>query len=137
MLTYMNGAGSSPSRHIYVNNEKDGVQVEAGPAVVACDAYSDSILGFANNIRTGRWGHPYSRASKRCLTAPQHLCQKARQTAKKTPIPICPRETSAKGLTGLWLSVKVPDPGIRRPDQKPSSQHRGFVASLTRWWANR
>ncbi|MCP4972267.1 MAG: DNA topoisomerase IV subunit B, partial [Prochlorococcus sp.] len=36
---------------IYVNSEKDGVQVEA--ALQWCvDAYSDSILGFANNIRT-------------------------------------------------------------------------------------
>ena len=36
---------------IYVNSEKEGVQVEA--ALQWCvDAYSDSILGFANNIRT-------------------------------------------------------------------------------------
>ncbi|MFZ9270503.1 MAG: ATP-binding protein, partial [Prochlorococcaceae cyanobacterium] len=36
---------------IYVNAEKEGVQVEA--ALQWCvDAYSDSILGFANNIRT-------------------------------------------------------------------------------------
>merc|ERR1712138_175625 len=36
---------------IYLNAEKDGVQVEAALQWCA-DAYSDSILGFANNIRT-------------------------------------------------------------------------------------
>ena len=51
-VAYMN-AGKYPLHPeiIYVNREKDGVQVEA--ALQWCvDAYSDSILGFANNIRT-------------------------------------------------------------------------------------
>ena len=59
---------------IYVNSEKDGVQVEA--ALQWCsDAYSDSILGFANNIRTVM-GAPISKARRRCSPALRAFAKK-------------------------------------------------------------
>ncbi|WVX28004.1 hypothetical protein VZG47_09035 [Synechococcus elongatus IITB5] len=51
-VAYMNADKQALHEEIiFVQSEKDGVQVEA--ALQWCvDAYSDSILGFANNIRT-------------------------------------------------------------------------------------
>ncbi|MCT0214602.1 DNA topoisomerase (ATP-hydrolyzing) subunit B [Synechococcus sp. CS-1324] len=106
-VAYMN-AGKEPlhSDIIYVNNEKDGVQVEA--ALQWCvDAYSDSILGFANNIRTVDGG-THIEGLKTVLTRTLNTFAKKRNKRKDVD-PNLAGENIREGLTAV-LSVKVPDP---------------------------
>ncbi|MCT4366837.1 MAG: DNA gyrase subunit B, partial [Synechococcaceae cyanobacterium MAG-AL2] len=106
-VTYMN-AGKDPLHPdiIYVNNEKDGVQVEA--ALQWCvDAYSDSILGFANNIRTVDGG-THIEGLKTVLTRTFNTFAKKRGKRKDADSNLA-GENIREGLTAV-LSVKVPDP---------------------------
>ena len=106
-VAYMN-AGKDPLHPdiIYVNNEKDGVQVEA--ALQWCvDAYSDSILGFANNIRTVDGG-THIEGLKTVLTRTLNTFAKKRNKRKDAD-PNLAGENIREGLTAV-LSVKVPDP---------------------------
>ena len=106
-VAYMN-AGKDPLHPdiIYVNSEKDGVQVEA--ALQWCvDAYSDSILGFANNIRTVDGG-THIEGLKTVLTRTLNTFAKKRNKRKDAD-PNLAGENIREGLTAV-LSVKVPDP---------------------------
>ncbi len=91
---------------IYVNATKDGVQVEA--ALQWCvDAYSDSILGFANNIRTVDGG-THIEGLKTVLTRTLNTFAKKRGKRKDADTNLA-GENIREGLTAV-LSVKVPDP---------------------------
>ncbi len=90
---------------IYVNSEKDGVQVEA--ALQWCvDAYSDSILGFANNIRTVDGG-THIEGLKTVLTRTLNSFARKRGKRKEGDGNLA-GENIREGLT-VVLSVKVPD----------------------------
>ena len=91
---------------IYVNAEKDGVQVEAALQWCA-DAYSDSILGFANNIRTVDGG-THIEGLKTVLTRTLNTFAKKRGKRKDSDSNLA-GENIREGLTAV-LSVKVPDP---------------------------
>ena len=91
---------------IYVDAEKDGVQVEA--ALQWCvDAYSDSILGFANNIRTVDGG-THIEGLKTVLTRTLNTFAKKRGKRKDSDANLA-GENIREGLTAV-VSVKVPDP---------------------------
>ncbi|BEV35486.1 DNA topoisomerase (ATP-hydrolyzing) subunit B [Synechococcus sp. M16CYN] len=91
---------------IYVNSEKDGVQVEA--ALQWCsDAYSDSVLSFANNIRTVDGG-THIEGLKTVLTRTLNAFAKKLGKRKETDSNLA-GENIREGLT-VVLSVKVPEP---------------------------
>jgi DNA gyrase subunit B len=91
---------------IHVNAEKDGVQVEAALQWCA-DAYSDSILGFANNIRTVDGG-THIEGLKTVLTRTLNTFAKKRGKRKDNEANLA-GENIREGLTAV-LSVKVPEP---------------------------
>ncbi len=91
---------------IHVNAEKDGVQVEAALQWCA-DAYSDSILGFANNIRTVDGG-THIEGLKTVLTRTLNTFAKKRGKRKDNETNLA-GENIREGLTAV-LSVKVPEP---------------------------
>jgi len=106
-VAYMN-AEKDPlhAEIIYVNAEKEGVQVEA--ALQWCvDAYSDSILGFANNIRTVDGG-THIEGLKTVLTRTLNTFARKRGKRKDADSNLA-GENIREGLTAV-LSVKVPDP---------------------------
>ncbi|MCT0209059.1 DNA topoisomerase (ATP-hydrolyzing) subunit B [Synechococcus sp. CS-1332] len=106
-VAYMN-AEKDPlhAEIIYVNATKDGVQVEA--ALQWCvDAYSDSILGFANNIRTVDGG-THIEGLKTVLTRTLNTFAKKRGKRKDADTNLA-GENIREGLTAV-LSVKVPEP---------------------------
>ncbi|MGL6134824.1 MAG: DNA topoisomerase (ATP-hydrolyzing) subunit B, partial [Prochlorococcaceae cyanobacterium] len=106
-VAYMNAEKDPLHRDIiYVNATKDGVQVEA--ALQWCvDAYSDSILGFANNIRTVDGG-THIEGLKTVLTRTLNTFAKKRGKRKEADSNLA-GENIREGLTAV-LSVKVPEP---------------------------
>ncbi len=113
---------------IYVNSEKDGVQVEA--AMQWCvDAYSDSILGFANNIRTIDGG-THIEGLKTVLTRTLNSFAKKRGKRKDGESNLA-GENIREGLTAV-LSVKVPDPEFEGQTKTKlgNTEVRGIVDSL-------
>ncbi len=113
---------------IYVNSEKDGVQVEA--ALQWCiDAYSDSILGFANNIRTVDGG-THIEGLKTVLTRTLNTFARKRGKRKEND-PNLAGENIREGLTAV-LSVKVPDPEFEGQTKTKlgNTEVRGIVDSL-------
>ncbi len=113
---------------IYVNSEKDGVQVEA--ALQWCvDAYSDSILGFANNIRTVDGG-THIEGLKTVLTRTLNGFARKRGKRKEADSNLA-GENIREGLTAV-LSVKVPDPEFEGQTKTKlgNTEVRGIVDSL-------
>tara|TARA_Y100001968_G_C19447532_1_gene766287 strand:+ start:992 stop:3055 length:2064 start_codon:yes stop_codon:yes gene_type:complete len=113
---------------IYVNAEKDSVQVEA--ALQWCvDAYSDSILGFANNIRTVDGG-THIEGLKTVLTRTLNIFAKKRGKRKEGDSNLA-GENIREGLT-VVLSVKVPDPEFEGQTKTKlgNTEVRGIVDSL-------
>ena len=113
---------------IYVNAEKDGVQVEA--AMQWCvDAYSDSILGFANNIRTVDGG-THIEGLKTVLTRTLNAFAKKRGKRKDADANLA-GENIREGLTAV-LSVKVPEPEFEGQTKTKlgNTEVRGIVDSL-------
>ncbi len=113
---------------IYVNSEKDGVQVEA--ALQWCvDAYSDSILGFANNIRTVDGG-THIEGLKTVLTRTLNAFARKRGKRKEQDSNLA-GENIREGLTAV-LSVKVPDPEFEGQTKTKlgNTEVRGIVDSL-------
>ncbi len=116
------------SEIIYVNSEKDGVQVEA--ALQWCvDAYSDSILGFANNIRTVDGG-THIEGLKTVLTRTLNAFAKKRGKRKDGDSNLA-GENIREGLTAV-LSVKVPDPEFEGQTKTKlgNTEVRGIVDNL-------
>nr|YP_002049097.1 DNA topoisomerase IV subunit B [Paulinella chromatophora]ACB42887.1 DNA topoisomerase IV subunit B [Paulinella chromatophora] len=116
------------SEIIYVNSHKDGVQVEA--ALQWCvDTYSDSILGFANNIRTVDGG-THIEGLKTVLTRTLNSFAKKRGKRKDSDNNLA-GENIREGLTAV-LSVKVPDPEFEGQTKTKlgNTEVRGIVDSL-------
>ncbi|MGB5134448.1 MAG: DNA topoisomerase (ATP-hydrolyzing) subunit B [Prochlorococcaceae cyanobacterium] len=128
-VAYMNAEKDPLHRDIiYVNSTRDGVQVEA--ALQWCvDAYSDSILGFANNIRTVDGG-THIEGLKTVLTRTLNAFAKKRGKRKEADANLA-GENIREGLTAV-LSVKVPEPEFEGQTKTKlgNTEVRGIVDSL-------
>ncbi|MFW6358231.1 MAG: ATP-binding protein [Chroococcales cyanobacterium] len=113
---------------IYINGEKNGVQVEV--ALQWCiDAYSDNLLGFANNIRTIDGG-THLEGLKTVLTRTMNTVARKRNKIKDNE-PNLGGENVREGLTGV-ISVKVPEPEFEGQTKTKlgNTEVRGIVDSL-------
>ena len=111
---------------IYVNSQKDGVQIEA--ALQWCvDAYSD-IFGFANNITVD--GGTHIEGLKTVLTRTLNDFAKKRGKRKRSDSNLA-GENIREGLTAV-LSVKVPEPEFEGQTKTKlgNTEVRGIVDSL-------
>ena len=113
---------------IYVNSNKNGVQVEA--ALQWCgDAFSDNLMGFANNIRTVDGG-THLEGLKAVLTRTMNVFAKKRKKRKDADSNMA-GENIREGLTAV-VSVKVPDPEFEGQTKTKlgNTEVRGIVDSL-------
>ncbi|QEY32519.1 DNA topoisomerase (ATP-hydrolyzing) subunit B [Synechococcus sp. RSCCF101] len=128
-VAYMNAEKDAlHSDIIYCNTQKDGVQVEV--ALQWCsDAYSDSILGFANNIRTVDGG-THIEGLKTVLTRTLNAFARKRGKRKDAEANLA-GENIREGLTAV-LSVKVPEPEFEGQTKTKlgNTEVRGIVDSL-------
>jgi DNA gyrase subunit B len=91
---------------IYVQGERNNVQVEV--SLQWCtDAYTDNVLGFANNIRTIDGG-THLEGLKAVLTRTLNATARKRNKIKENESNLS-GEHVREGLTAV-ISVKVPDP---------------------------
>lgn len=113
---------------IYVQGERNNVQVEV--ALQWCvDAYTDYLLGFANNIRTIDGG-THLEGLKAVLTRTLNTVARKRNKLKDGD-PNLAGENVREGLTGV-ISVKVPDPEFEGQTKTKlgNTEVRGIVDSL-------
>ena len=113
---------------IYVQSEKDGVHVEV--ALQWCvDAYSDNLLGFANNIRTIDGG-THLEGLKTVLTRTLNNFARKRNKRKENESNLS-GENIREGLTGV-ISVKVPEPEFEGQTKTKlgNTEVRGIVDTL-------
>jgi DNA gyrase subunit B len=113
---------------IYVSGEKNDVQVEV--AFQWCiDAYSDNVLGFANNIRTIDGG-THLDGLKAVLTRTINNVARKRNKIKEAESNLA-GENVREGLTAV-ISVKVPDPEFEGQTKTKlgNTEVRGIVDSL-------
>ncbi len=113
---------------IYVQGERNGVQIEV--ALQWCvDAYSDNLLGFANNIRTIDGG-THLEGLKTVLTRTMNAIARKRNKIKESEANLG-GENVREGLTGV-ISVKVPDPEFEGQTKTKlgNTEVRGIVDSL-------
>ncbi len=112
---------------IYVEGEKNGVQIEV--ALQWCiDAYSDTLLGFANNIRTVDGG-THLEGLKTVLTRTINNIARKRNKIKDNESNLG-GENVREGLTGV-ISVKVPEPEFEGQTKTKlgNTEVRGIVDS--------
>lgn len=113
---------------IYVEGEKNGVQVEV--ALQWCiDSYTDTILGFANNIRTVDGG-THLEGLKTVLTRTLNNVARKRNKIKENEANLA-GENVREGLTAV-ISVKVPEPEFEGQTKTKlgNTEVRGIVDSL-------
>lgn len=113
---------------IFVQGERDNVHVEV--ALQWCvDAYSDNLLGFANNIRTIDGG-THLEGLKTVLTRTMNVIARKRNKLKDNDSNLA-GENVREGLTGV-ISVKVPDPEFEGQTKTKlgNTEVRGIVDSL-------
>ncbi len=113
---------------IYVQGERNQVQVEV--ALQWCtDAYSDNVLGFANNIRTVDGG-THLEGLKAVLTRTMNTIARKRNKLKENDSNLS-GEHVREGLTGI-ISVKVPEPEFEGQTKTKlgNTEVRGIVDSL-------
>ena len=113
---------------IYINSTKNDVQVEV--ALQWCtDAYSDNLLGFANNIRTIDGG-THLEGLKTVLTRTMNAIARKRNKLKENNSNLA-GENIREGLTGV-ISVKVPEPEFEGQTKTKlgNTEVRGIVDSL-------
>jgi len=113
---------------IYVHGERNNVQVEV--ALQWCtDAYTDNVLGFANNIRTVDGG-THLEGLKAVLTRTLNAIARKRNKIKENE-PNLSGEHVREGLTAV-ISVKVPDPEFEGQTKTKlgNTEVRGIVDSL-------
>lgn len=113
---------------IYVQGERDGVHVEV--ALQWCvDAYTDNLLGFANNIRTVDGG-THLEGLKTVLTRTMNNFARKRNKRKESESNLS-GENIREGLTGV-ISVKVPEPEFEGQTKTKlgNTEVRGIVDSL-------
>ncbi|PSF38494.1 DNA topoisomerase (ATP-hydrolyzing) subunit B [Aphanothece hegewaldii CCALA 016] len=113
---------------IYVSGERNGVQIEV--ALQWCiDAYSDNLLGFANNIRTIDGG-THLEGLKAVLTRTFNNLARKRNKIKENESNLS-GENIREGLTGV-ISVKVPEPEFEGQTKTKlgNTEVRGLVDSM-------
>ena len=113
---------------IFVQGERNNVQVEV--ALQWCtDAYSDSILGFANNIRTVDGG-THLEGLKAVLTRTLNTIARKKNKLKDNDSNLS-GEHVREGLTAV-ISVKVPEPEFEGQTKTKlgNTEVRGIVDSL-------
>lgn len=113
---------------IYVSGEKNNINIEV--AFQWCiDAYSDNILGFANNIRTIDGG-THLEGLKTVLTRTLNNIARKRNKIKENE-PNLAGENVREGLTAV-ISVKVPEPEFEGQTKTKlgNTEVRGIVDSL-------
>ena len=113
---------------LYVSGERDGVTVEV--ALQWCiDAFSDNLLGFANNIRTIDGG-THLEGLKTVLTRTMNNFARKRNKLKDNDKNLS-GENIREGLTAV-ISVKVPDPEFEGQTKTKlgNTEVRGIVDSL-------
>ncbi|MBU7581658.1 MAG: DNA topoisomerase (ATP-hydrolyzing) subunit B [Nostoc sp. TH1S01] len=113
---------------IYVQGERSNVQIEV--ALQWCtDAYTDNVLGFANNIRTVDGG-THLEGLKAVLTRTLNAIARKRNKIKESE-PNLSGEHVREGLTAV-ISVKVPDPEFEGQTKTKlgNTEVRGIVDSL-------
>ena len=113
---------------IYVQGERNGVHIEV--ALQWCvDAYSDNVLGFANNIRTIDGG-THLEGLKTVLTRTMNTIARKRNKIKENESNLG-GENIREGLTAV-ISVKVPDPEFEGQTKTKlgNTEVRGIVDSL-------
>jgi DNA gyrase subunit B len=128
-VAYMN-ADKQPQHEeiIYVQGERNNVQVEV--ALQWCsDAYSDNVLGFANNIRTVDGG-THLEGLKTVLTRTMNAIARKRNKIKENESNLS-GEHVREGLTAV-ISVKVPDPEFEGQTKTKlgNTEVRGIVDTL-------
>lgn len=113
---------------IYVEGERNNVQVEV--SLQWCtDAYTDNVLGFANNIRTIDGG-THLEGLKAVLTRTMNAIARKRNKLKEGDSNLG-GEHVREGLTAV-ISVKVPDPEFEGQTKTKlgNTEVRGIVDSL-------
>ncbi|OLP17079.1 DNA gyrase subunit B [Leptolyngbya sp. 'hensonii'] len=113
---------------IYVQGERNTVTVEV--ALQWCvDAYTDNVLGFANNIRTVDGG-THLEGLKAVLTRTMNAIARKRNKLKEND-PNLAGENIREGLTCV-ISVKVPNPEFEGQTKTKlgNPEVRGIVDSL-------
>ncbi|NEO72297.1 DNA topoisomerase (ATP-hydrolyzing) subunit B [Moorena sp. SIO3H5] len=113
---------------IYIQGERKSIQVEV--ALQWCiDAYSDNLLGFANNIRTIDGG-THLEGLKTVLTRTMNAIARKRNKIKESESNLG-GENVREGLTGV-ISVKVPEPEFEGQTKTKlgNTEVRGIVDSL-------
>ncbi len=113
---------------IFVSGERNNVQVEV--ALQWCtDAYTDNLLGFANNIRTVDGG-THMEGLKAVLTRTMNAIARKRNKLKEGDANLA-GENIREGLTAV-ISVKVPDPEFEGQTKTKlgNPEVRGIVDSL-------
>ena len=113
---------------VYVQGERDGVHVEVALQWCA-DAYSENILGFANNIRTIDGG-THLEGLKTVLTRTFNALARKRNKRKESEGNLA-GENIREGLTAV-ISVKVPEPEFEGQTKTKlgNTEVRGIVDSL-------
>jgi DNA gyrase subunit B len=113
---------------IYVQGERNNVQVEV--SLQWCtDAYTDNVLGFANNIRTIDGG-THLEGLKAVLTRTLNATARKRNKIKENESNLS-GEHVREGLTAV-ISVKVPDPEFEGQTKTKlgNTEVRGIVDSF-------
>lgn len=113
---------------IYIQGERDDVQVEV--ALQWCsDTYTDTVIGFANNIRTEEGG-THLEGLKAALTITLNSQARKLNRLKDSDANLA-GEHVREGLTAL-ISVKVPNPEFEGQTKTKlgNTEIRGIVQSL-------
>ncbi|QXE21963.1 DNA gyrase subunit B [Richelia sinica FACHB-800] len=113
---------------IFVQGERNNVQIEV--SLQWCtDAYTDNVLGFANNIRTVDGG-THLEGLKAVLTRTLNAIARKRNKIKENEANLS-GEHVREGLTAV-ISVKVPDPEFEGQTKTKlgNTEVRGIVDSL-------
>ncbi len=113
---------------VYVQGERNNIQIEV--ALQWCtDAYTDNLLGFANNIRTIDGG-THLEGLKAVLTRTLNSLARKRNKLKEGASNLS-GEHIREGLTAV-ISVKVPDPEFEGQTKTKlgNPEVRGVVESL-------
>jgi DNA gyrase subunit B len=113
---------------IYVQGERNNVQVEVSLQWCS-DAYTDNVLGFANNIRTIDGG-THLEGLKAVLTRTLNAIARKRNKIKENESNLS-GEHVREGLTAV-ISVKVPDPEFEGQTKTKlgNTEVRGIVDSF-------
>ncbi len=128
-VAYMNNEKEPLHKEIiFVSGERNDVQIEV--ALQWCvDAYSESLIGFANNIRTIDGG-THLEGLKAVLTRTFNNFARKRNKIKENESNLS-GENVREGLTGV-ISVKVPNPEFEGQTKTKlgNTEVRGIVDSL-------